>query len=239
MTTGIGNRLLSNPYAGSVLTETKSKAIENKGTQTDQVLDLSGSPEQIAAEISSQDINSIKAIKINNSLVTMSPKQIESLITELKSKCLESDNKLKTDIKFANFQSWTGQNKIEINAVETLPIVSPKSYSSIFRSLYLSSYLSYENSSYLLSILTKTNFKDKIPAGIPADITVAHKIGVFNTLESDQKVYTDCGIVYLPKRPYALCVFVEGSEDSAKKHMSYISYIIYTYLLISKSEMVD
>lgn len=128
MTTGIGNRILSNPYAGSVLNETKSKTIENKGTQTDQVLDLSGSPEQIAAEISSQDINSIKAIKINNSLVTMSPKQIESLITELKSKCLDSNNKLKPDIKFDAFQATTGTD-VEINAVETKleskPIESP------------------------------------------------------------------------------------------------------------------
>lgn len=125
---------------------------------------------------------------------------------------------------------------VEINSRETIPIVSPKSYSSIFRSLYLSSYLSVQDSSYLLDILTKTNFKDKIPAGIPANISIAHKIGVFDLTESDGKVYTDCGIVYFPNRPYTLCIFVKNSESEAKKHMAYISRIIYSYLLIVKGD---
>lgn len=117
---GLGNRLLDNSYSVGVLNEQKLKAIENKGTQTDQVLDLSGSPEQIAAEISSQDVSTIKAIKINNSLVSMTPKQIESLIGELKSKCLDSQNKLKPDIKFEVFLSSTGTG-FEMSAVENKP----------------------------------------------------------------------------------------------------------------------
>lgn len=118
MSTGIGNRILSNSYTGNVLTESKAKSVENKGTQTDQVLDLSGNPEQIANEISSQDISTIKAIKINNSLVTMTKPQIEKLIQELKTKCLDENNNLKPDIKFANFKALTG-TKANINAVVT------------------------------------------------------------------------------------------------------------------------
>lgn len=125
---------------------------------------------------------------------------------------------------------------VEVNSKGTVPIVSPKSYSSIFRSLYLSSYLSNENSNFILDILANSNFKDKIPAGVPSNITVAHKIGVYDLSEVDGKVYSDCGIVYFPKRPYTLCIFVKNSDDEAKKHMAYISHIIYTYLLIVKGD---
>lgn len=123
--------------------------------------------------------------------------------------------------------------EVEVNSKETNPVVSPKSYSSIFRSLYLSSYLSEKNSSYILDILTRTAFSDKIPSGIPdKNIKIAHKIGVFSRADSEDKMFSDCGIIYLPERPYILCVFVKKSDDEAKKHISYLSYMIYSYLKI-------
>ncbi len=125
--------------------------------------------------------------------------------------------------------------EIEVSSKETDPVVSPKSYSSIFRSLYLSSYLSEENSSYILDILTRTSFNDKIPSGVPdKKIKIAHKIGVFDLSDSEKKMFSDCGIIYLPNRPYILCIFVQESEEEARKHMSYISYMIYSYLIIVK-----
>lgn len=125
--------------------------------------------------------------------------------------------------------------EIEVNSKETNPVVSPKSYSSIFRSLYLSSYLSEENSNYILDILTRTVFNDKIPSGVPdKKIKIAHKIGVFDLSDSEKKMFSDCGIVYLPNRPYILCIFVQESEEDARKHMAYISYMIYSYIMIVK-----
>jgi hypothetical protein len=47
---------------------------------------------------------------------------------------------------------------VEVTPQTDYSIVSPKSYSSIFRSLYLSSFLIEEHSSYLLDILTKKVF---------------------------------------------------------------------------------
>lgn len=114
---------------------------------------------------------------------------------------------------------------------KSFPIVSPKNYSSIFRSLYLSSFLSKENSNYILDILTKTIFDDKIVAGVPKDIRVAHKIGVFTRKDTSKDVYIDCGIVYVPERPYTLCIFVLDTDDMAKKHMAYISKMIYGYIV--------
>ena len=125
--------------------------------------------------------------------------------------------------------------EIEVNSIETEPVVSPKSYSSIFRSLYLSSYLSENNSQYILDILTKNAYNDKIPAGIPdKKIKISQKIGVFSRANSEDKLFSDCGIVYLPGRPYILCVFVQESDEEAKKHISYLSYMIYSYLMVVK-----
>lgn len=114
------------------------------------------------------------------------------------------------------------------------PLVSPKNYSSIFRSLYLSSFLSKENSSYILHILTHTIFKDKIVAGVPSTVVVAHKIGVFEEYNSSKNVFIDCGIVYVPNRPYILCAFVRGTDEEAQKHISTLSKMIYEYVVAIK-----
>lgn len=114
------------------------------------------------------------------------------------------------------------------------PLISPKSYSSIIRSLYLSSFLDVKNSDYVLEVLSDTLFKDKIPAGVPSHIKVSHKVGIFNDLDTKQNVYSDCGIVYIPQRPYILCIFVKNNEEDARKHMTNLSKIIFTYVSIVK-----
>ncbi|MFH0969030.1 MAG: serine hydrolase [Patescibacteria group bacterium] len=116
------------------------------------------------------------------------------------------------------------------------PLVSPKNYSSIFRSLYLSSFLSEENSNRILEILTKTAFKDKIPAGVPENISIAHKVGVFAQEDTSQDVFIDCGIVYVPERPYILCVFVLDTDKKAQEHIALISKMVYSYLTRVKGE---
>ncbi len=118
------------------------------------------------------------------------------------------------------------------------PLVSLESYSSIFRSLYLSSYLRKENSNYLLDILTKTDFKDKIPAGVSSSVKVSHKIGVYevDSLKNNgrESMYTDCGIVYLPQRPYILCVLSITNEADAQYNIGIISKMIYDYMVLVK-----
>ncbi|MEX2054610.1 MAG: serine hydrolase [Candidatus Andersenbacteria bacterium] len=115
-------------------------------------------------------------------------------------------------------------------------LVSPKSYSSIFRSLYLSSFLSEQSSNDILNILTTTPFNDKLDAGVPADIKLAHKIGVFEIQDASQDVFIDCGITYVPNRPYILCIFVKGTNEQAQQHMSAISKMVYEYIRIVKGE---
>jgi beta-lactamase class A len=126
---------------------------------------------------------------------------------------------------------------IEINTESadgiTYPIVSPKSYTSIFRSLYLASFVNQDSSSYILNILTNSIFKNTIEGGVPSNIDVAHKIGVFKKFDSKDDVYIDCGIVYVPYRPYILCVFVKNPDENvADQTIAFISKIIYDYISI-------
>lgn len=109
------------------------------------------------------------------------------------------------------------------------PVLSPKSFASVFRNLFLSSYLDYSHSNNVLETLTRTNFVDKIPAGLPADVKMAHKIGVFQ-VENQQTVYNDCGIVYVPDRPYLLCIMSATDEMVAREEMIAYSMMVYSYV---------
>lgn len=114
----------------------------------------------------------------------------------------------------------------------TLFVISPKNYSSILRSLYLSSYLTKDHSNEILEILTQTNFKDKLPAGVPQDIKVAHKTGVF---ESEQ-AYSDCGIFYPANRPYLLCIMAKSNESKAREYMQHISKMVYEHIVVLQAK---
>lgn len=105
--------------------------------------------------------------------------------------------------------------------------VSVRSYSSLFRVLYNSSYLYRQNSEYLLKILSETEFKDGLVAGIPKEIVVSHKFGILNK-ENEIKQLHDCGIVYAPDKPYILCVMTKGKNlDELKIIIKEISSAIY------------
>lgn len=115
-------------------------------------------------------------------------------------------------------------------------VVTPKNYSSILRSLYLASVLPKEESNQLLGMLTRTDFHDRIAGGVPTTIPVAHKIGVHTSPNAALSIFTDCGIVYIPKRPYILCLMIEGQEISAFQYMTNVSRIIYTYVSTINTE---
>lgn len=120
---------------------------------------------------------------------------------------------------------------IPFKSENNYPIISAKNYSSILRSLYLSSFVGYESSQEILNLMTQSIYTDKIPAGVPKDIPVAHKIGVFETEEQSQEsTFSDCGIVYVPKRPYILCIMTRGTDEFTQNTMRAISKTIYDYV---------
>ncbi len=84
-------------------------------------------------------------------------------------------------------------------------------YSSFFRILYNSSYLSRDNSEALLRDLSSSTFTHGLVAGLPQGVTVSHKFGE-HTNETGAKQLHDCGVVYRPNHPYLLCVMTQGND---------------------------
>ena len=119
---------------------------------------------------------------------------------------------------------------INIQIASQGAIMTAKNYSSVLKALYFSAVLTKDDSQKILTYLTKTDFNDKLVAGIPTGVTIAHKIGVI-----DKNAYRDCGIIYVPNRPYILCMVSTGTEDEARIRMSQVSKLIYTYVVGAKS----
>jgi beta-lactamase class A len=89
------------------------------------------------------------------------------------------------------------------NAVD---FMSPKSFASIFRVLYNSSFFEWNLSEQILDLLSQTTFTQGIVGGLPPGTLVAHKFG-----ENTDELH-DCGIVYYPGHPYLLCVMTRGKD---------------------------
>ncbi|OGM29040.1 hypothetical protein A3D84_04730 [Candidatus Woesebacteria bacterium RIFCSPHIGHO2_02_FULL_42_20] len=111
--------------------------------------------------------------------------------------------------------------------------VTPRNYSSILRSLFFSAYLTYEHSNELLTLMTQSTFTEGITGPLGEGVKAAHKFGIRKSFSDDQDVFSDCGIVYLPQRPYILCVMVKSEEeDTASRLMQEISRMVYEYLTL-------
>lgn len=105
--------------------------------------------------------------------------------------------------------------------------IGARSYTSFLKCLYFSCYLTKDDSQELLKYLTESTFDNRITAGIDdKSVKVAHKIGVANTTTQ-----SDCGIVYLPSRNYALCIMINGDDNAqTNKHIADLSKKVYTFV---------
>ncbi len=88
--------------------------------------------------------------------------------------------------------------------------MSVKEYASFFRILYNASYLSPYYSNKALELLSRTDFRDGLVAGVPKGVTVAHKFGERGL--GDIKQLHDCGVIYERTHPYLLCVMTRGKD---------------------------
>ncbi len=104
--------------------------------------------------------------------------------------------------------------------------VSPREYGNIFRSLYFSTYLRRPFSELALSILEGTKFISQLPSGLPAGVKISHKVG----FDYQLGYYHDCGIVYLPKKHYLICIMSQNTTlERADEVISSISKITYDF----------
>lgn len=143
---------------------------------------------------------------------------------------VESDNTallvLAANIPREDFNEVYEGLDIDLKIQDEETIITAKQYSSILKALYFSSVLTKDNSQKILELLAQTKFNDKLPAGVPEGIPVAHKFGILGN-----ELFQDCGIVYVPKRPYILCMVSHSTEDLARERMKSISAKIYEYVI--------
>lgn len=108
--------------------------------------------------------------------------------------------------------------------------ISPKDYSHILLSLYHSSYLRRTHSNLILSYMSQTKFSQGLPAGVPSDIPVAHKVG-YRPDPTYGEQHHDCGVIYYPPSPYILCIMTKGlSQKESDRFANGISKMIYDYV---------
>ncbi|MBI5103361.1 MAG: serine hydrolase [Nitrospirae bacterium] len=108
-------------------------------------------------------------------------------------------------------------------------MISAYSYASFFRILFNASYLSNKMSDKALRLLTESDFRTGLVAGVPKQIRVAHKWGThLSGVNQEIKQLHDCGIVYFPDHPYLLCVMTAGaSMEYLDDTISEVSRVVY------------
>jgi len=132
-------------------------------------------------------------------------------------------------VAMGDFEAVYGGLDINLDVNNNGAILTPKNYSSILKALFFSAVLSETDSEQILNYLTQTRFSDKLVAGVPATITVAHKIGDFVD-NAGNEAFMDCGIIYVPRRPYLLCMLSKTDEQTAGSRMKAVSKTIYDYM---------
>lgn len=106
-------------------------------------------------------------------------------------------------------------------------VINAKSYSSVLRSLYLSSYLTKDNSQEILKYLAGSTENRRLTKYLPKDVVVAHKNGVYNSTKFSE---SDCGIVYIPQRPYMICAMIGLPDKDASEIIAKVSKQVYDFV---------
>lgn len=110
-------------------------------------------------------------------------------------------------------------------------ILSVKQYASFFRILFNASYLNKNMSEKALRLLSQVKYNRALTAGVPSNMSVAHKFGERQYVATGEKQLHDCGIIYLPNKPYLLCIMTRGKNISKEENfISQISSIVYQNL---------
>jgi beta-lactamase class A len=145
------------------------------------------------------------------------------------------------DQKFL-LQTYTDLGVIIPGAKNLDDELSVREYSSFFRILYNASYLNRENSERALQVLSQSDFRDGIVAGLPESIQTAHKFGErFSKSAGDQpaieKQLHDCGIVYDPGHPYLVCIMSKGNDfNDLSGTIQEISRTVFESIQAAKSD---
>lgn len=145
---------------------------------------------------------------IQNPMIVGQSYTVDDLVSRM---IKESDNNALATLTAYFPQAIAKQSKVrkDLGLLEenTNPdYVSSVNYNKAFSALYKAYYLNRAMSDKALALLADTNYKDGLVAGVPQNIKVAHKFGIYHDLRG-QTGLNDCGIVYATN-PYTICIMV-------------------------------
>ena len=159
---------------------------------------------------------------------------IEELIREM---IVRSDNIAKYLLVInspSDFNEIYGDLGVEIHKDGHTYTISARTYSLFFRTLYNSTFLNQEMSEKALKLLSESEFKNGLVAGVDSGVKVAHKFGQYTRADNGRVTSVeahDCGIVYYPHAPYLLCVMTRGNDtNQLEEIIQQVSRITYDFV---------
>lgn len=181
-----------------------------------------------------QEANSLK-FSSNTNLIVGQNYTVEYLIKDMIS---NSDNGAETllvdnvDHTILN-AAYSDLNISNPESVSGDYTISASQYGAFLRVLYNSTYLTEQYSEKALSIMSQSEYKDGIIAGLPAGVAVAQKYGERLDDSSNVAIVIElhnCGVVYA-KSPYAICIMTKGNNiNKLTAVIKNISSIVYEYV---------
>lgn len=103
-------------------------------------------------------------------------------------------------------------------------LTTPSDAATLLTWLYRHRLLTAQSTDVTITLLSHTVFTDRIAAGVPDSVEVAHKIG------TDVGVYNDAGLVLAPQHPYVLVVLsTDADETEAETAIAHISKDVYGF----------
>jgi len=103
-----------------------------------------------------------------------------------------------------------------------------KALARVYQALYQEEKWTEADQREMLDILLDQKFNKKIPAGLPAEVKIAHKTGSITAIDHDS------GIIFPPGLPpYILVVLTKGFEDHEEAHrcIADVSAVVYRWYM--------
>lgn len=191
------------------------------------------------------DIKDIDRTDSSGELYKTKEKQV-SVRTLLEKLLRESDNTalrvLLRRISLNDLQLILDYYGIDISVIQQSQqknapdLITPKSMSNLFLSLYFSTVLEPKSSEYLLSLLKDSEFPIKKIADIPDDVIVAQKFG--ENYYGNNRFFHSCGIIYIDESRIFYCIMTKDlDEDTATETIGVIVNEIYKYVVETKAKL--
>ena len=138
----------------------------------------------------------------------------------------ENVRALMSELGAADMQVLRGVEDMKAFRAGKSNTTTSKALARVYQALYQGDIWTEAHRREMLDILLDQKFNEKIPAGLPREVKVAHKTGSITAIDHDS------GIIFPPGLPpYILVVLTKGFEDQkeAEQCIAEISAIIYRW----------